>query len=53
MVLAAQDKVAAELTSSRIGARELFRVHNALNGIAVAVTEDQVAAISKPNRRAR
>ena len=46
IVLAAQDKVAAELTS-RVGARELFRVHNALNGIAVAVSEDQLIAISK------
>ncbi|MBK8741020.1 MAG: DUF11 domain-containing protein [Betaproteobacteria bacterium] len=50
---AAQATVARSLAASRIGAREIFRVSKALNGIAVAVDPDklpEIAAISGVKR---
>lgn len=44
---AAQRGVAGALTSSAIGARELYRVTKALNGIAVAVERDRIPEILK------
>jgi len=40
-----QDGVAAQIAIRGIQARELFRVQKALNGIAVAVTSEQVSAL--------
>ena len=45
-IRAAQDRIAGELTRVT-GARELFRVHNVLNGIAVAVTRESVRELAK------
>jgi len=44
---AAQSAVAAALADSRIGAREMFRVNKALNGIAVAVSPDKVRDLQR------
>jgi uncharacterized repeat protein (TIGR01451 family) len=45
-VKAAQDRVAAALAAAPIGARELFRVTKALNGIAVAVAPENVRSLA-------
>ncbi len=44
-IAAAQAQVAAALAASPIDAREIYRVKNALNGIAIAVEADRLAAI--------
>jgi uncharacterized repeat protein (TIGR01451 family) len=45
-VKAAQDGVAAALAAAPIGARELFRVTKALNGIAVAVAPENLRSLA-------
>jgi uncharacterized repeat protein (TIGR01451 family) len=46
-VQAAQEPVAAALAASPIGAREIYRVARALNGIAVAVDAAAVPAVAR------
>jgi uncharacterized repeat protein (TIGR01451 family) len=46
-IKAAQDGVAAVLAAAPIGARELYRVTKALNGIAVAVAPENLGAIAR------
>jgi uncharacterized repeat protein (TIGR01451 family) len=42
---AAQASVAAAIAAPGIDGREVYRIHNALNGIAVAVTPDRLPAL--------
>jgi uncharacterized repeat protein (TIGR01451 family) len=44
-IKAEQDKIAAALTGGSVQAREIYRVQNVLNGIAVAVAPDRLRAL--------